>query len=292
MANLAKSVALPLLNLIVKKPIYLLLLIALLVAGWFVENSYLRPAMSYMGVPQLQSAPNGNQWSHILRKEAFMLEYSEGLKNPLWVVYQVKQKAPYESGKRPSSFSQDSRTLAGIRHDDYTGSGYDRGHMAPNFAIATSHGRNAQLETFLMTNISPQKPDLNRKAWQRLEEIVATELAPKYGDLWVFTGPIFADKSSTLKSSAVAIPKAFFKIIVRPYISDQQSAQVLAFIFPQKVKGDENLLKFVTTVDEIEAQTGIDFMADFEDNFEGLLESSKVPEVWNFSAYSNRPSRY
>ncbi|MFT5063437.1 MAG: endonuclease G [Gammaproteobacteria bacterium] len=98
-----------------------------------------------------------------------MVGYSEIRKKALWVVYKLDTKASKKSGKRPSGFKIDGRSSARVSHDDYTGSGYDPGHMALNHAIAINYGRSDQVATFAMTNITPQKDKLNQKLWQRLE---------------------------------------------------------------------------------------------------------------------------
>ncbi len=260
-------------NLLVKHPKTLLLL-PILAIGWYSYEYFIaRPAMTYMGVPQVSSG-----FSHILRNDAFMLEYSETLKNPLWVTYKVIPKR-YQSGKRPSGFSKDWRSLAAVSHDDYTGSGYDRGHMAPNYLIASRYGRNAQQQTFLMTNIAPQKPKLNQKSWQRLEEVIANDFSDWHGDFWVVTGPIFDQQPKTLKNSDVSIPSAFYKILIKPG-SPETPAKTLAFIFPQNAKANASLMTFVSSVDEVEAQTGIDFFHKLDDEFEAKLEAGKTPQAW------------
>ena len=87
--------------------------------------------------------------------------------------------------------------------------------MAPNHAIALLYGKEAQEETFLMTNITPQRASLNQKLWQRLEEMELESFAPKFKTLWVYTGPLFDLKITHLKSSYfVDIPNAFYKIYV------------------------------------------------------------------------------
>lgn len=255
----------------------------------YAYESMQRPNMAYMGVPLVENAPAGNGLSHILRKNGFMLEYSEGLKNPLWVTYKVGA-ANYDSGKRPSGFKEDWRTISRVSHQDYTHSGYDRGHMAPNYVIATRYGRSAQLDTFLMTNITPQKGSLNQKSWQRLEEIIANDFSQKFGDFWVVTGPVFGDKPKRL-DSGVAVPDAFYKILIKPS-TPEQPARALAFIFPQTAKPRASLMKFVTTIDAVEARTGIDFFHELDDDFENLLESSPTPEAWGLQSVANRPSRY
>ncbi|MEA3404379.1 MAG: DNA/RNA non-specific endonuclease, partial [Pseudomonadota bacterium] len=224
----------PLFSLIAKNPKYL---IGVVLAGglWFAyEMMVARPAMSYMGVPKIIAEPAIGNWNHILRSDGFMLEYSEKRQNPLWVTYQVTEKKQ-SSGKRPSGFKQDWRSFASVSHQDYTGSGYDRGHMAPNYVIASRYGRSAQLDTFVMTNITPQKPNLNQKSWQRLEEVIANDFSEWHGDFWVVTGPIFGENPKTLKNSDVQIPKAFYKILIKPS-TQEMPAKALAFIFPQNAK--------------------------------------------------------
>ena len=275
--------------LFVKHP-KLLFLVPVIAVAWYGYEYSQRPAMAYMGVPKVEAAPNGNLFSHILRNDGFMLEYSEGLENPLWVTYKVSAKK-FNPGKRPSRFKEDWRTWARVNHDDYTGSGYDRGHMAPNYVIASRYGREAQQETFLMSNISPQKGGLNQKSWQRLEEVIANDFSKKFGDIWVVTGPIFKPFDSERLKSGVAIPTAFYKILILPK-TNQQPGRALAFIFPQNARSNASLMTFVTTIDDVEMQTGIDFFHKLDDKFETLLETSKTPEAWGLKAVANRPSRY
>ena len=280
----------PVTKLILHNPKYIFGAVLVAVLWFAYETQIARPGMSYMGIPKLVEQPATGNWSHILRNQGYMLEYSESLKNPLWVIYQVGDKQ-YDSGKRPSGFTKDWRSLASVSHDDYTGSGYDRGHMAPNYLIATRYGRSAQLETFLMTNITPQKPNLNQKSWQRLEEIVANDFSEWHGNFWVVTGPIFDDNPKTLKNSNVLIPKAFYKILMQPASADMPG-KALAFVFPQNARANSNLMTFVTTIDDVEKQTGIDFFHKLDDEMEARLESSKTPEAWRLPEVANRPSRY
>ncbi|WP_019557766.1 DNA/RNA non-specific endonuclease [Thiomicrorhabdus arctica] len=274
-------------------PGYLKYFILVILMGglWFTYESLIaRPAMSYMGLPKVESGIAANGWSHVLRNEGYLLEYSETLANPLWVSYKVTARQ-FKMGKRPNRFKADWRSIAGIHHSDYTRSGYDRGHMAPNYVIASRYGKSAQQETFLMTNITPQKSNLNQKSWQRLEEIIGNDFSKWYGDFWVVTGPIFSDTPQTMKNTQVAIPKAFYKILVKASTPEQPPI-ALAFIFPQNAKANADLMTFVTSIDEIEVQTGIDFFSKLEDDVEDVLEASQTPEAWRLQNVSKRPSRY
>lgn len=274
-------------GLIFKYPKLIIFSAAVAAACWYsYEHFVARPAMTFMGLPQTQAGFT----SHILRNNGFMLEYSETLKNPLWVTYKVTQKH-FGSGKRPSRFDEDWRTFTRVSHQDYTRSGFDRGHMAPNYVIATRYGREAQLDTFKMTNISPQTPNLNQKSWQRLEEVIANDFSDWHDDFWVVTGPIFAKNPNKIERSGVAIPEAFYKILIKPSTVNKP-AMALAFIFPQDAAPKASLNDFVSTIDEVEAKTNIDFFTKLEDEFEDKLEASKTPQAWRLNEVANRPSRY
>jgi endonuclease G len=209
--------------------------------------------------------------------------------NPLWSVYALTPPpadAPHL--KRPARFTTDWRGINRVSHDDYTGSGYDRGHMAPNHAISVLHGREGQADTFLMTNITPQRPNLNERVWERLEELELDQFAKQFGKVWVVTGPIFDPPSERLPSSwRVEVPDAFYKIIVAP---DRKKA--LAFIMPQTVHGDEPLDHFLTSVDAIEKRSGFDFFQDLDDAEENRLEAEIDPDTWHLHDLARLSGRY
>jgi endonuclease G len=142
-----------------------------------------------------------------------------------------------------------------------------------------------------MTNISPQKPNLNRKLWQRLEEVEVnyfTQLAPT---IWVITGPVFDDKIERLKTAwHVEIPDAFYKIYAM--LTPDKQVHLLAFLVPQTVKGDEALDRYLVTVDKIEALTGLDFFYELDDTEETALESTLNSLPWQLKTVNSLPARY
>lgn len=271
----------------------ILLLAVFLVTGWYgYEVYHARPIMAYMGVPKAEGWSPGT-WTRVFRNEGFMVGYSDLRGNPLWVIYKLTP-IPDNAGRhrRPERFSADWRSLTRIDHDDYTGSGYDRGHLAPNYAISRLYGKEAQLDSFLMTNITPQKPNLNQKLWQRLEEAEADLFASRFGTVWVVTGPIFGQKTQRLRSSSrVEIPEAFYKIYIVPAHTDHEP-RTLAFVIPQDVRGNEPLDRFITSIDHVEALTGLDFFHELEDSLENRLEGRIDPSHWPLKAASQLPSRY
>ena len=269
-------------------------ILTLLLCGYGYEMLVARPALMYQGEPKAISDFNTNTWFRVLRNNGFIVGYSDLRGNPLWVEYAltpVTDNAPHL--KRPSRFQTDWRGLNRVSHDDYTKSGFDRGHNAPNHAMSTLYGKYGQADSFLMTNISPQRPKLNQQIWQRLEEAELSFFAKNFGKVWVITGPIFGNNSERISSSLwhIDIPKAFYKIYITEE-SDSKPAFALAFIMPQTVTGKEPLSQFVTTIDTVEAQTGLDFLSDFDDKTENHLEGTIETVPWNLNVINKIPSRY
>lgn len=224
----------------------------------------------YGGAPVSASAP-----VRVLANTGYVVGYSDALGNPLWAAYKMTDLTLGDTPPRPEEFSVDSRTVARIEPSVYSRSGYDRGHLAPNYAIATRYGRRAQEETFLMSNIMPQKHGLNAGLWKNLEQKIATNYPGRFGEVWVLAGPIFGAKPERLQRR-VAVPEAFYMIIV-----DESDGRVRAqaFIFPQDATGD-SLDAYLASIDEIERRTGLNFLAELPDDAESALESRKVARVW------------
>ena len=270
-------------------PLLSLLVLIIAVCGYAYE---FRENLLYKGEPKA-TGWGINTWFRTFRNHGFIVGYSDIRGNPLWTeyaIYPVDESIP--SLPRPSHFKTDWRAINRVKHDSYTKSGYDRGHNAPNYAISHLYGKQGQSDSFLMTNISPQTPKLNRQFWQRLEEAEVkyfTKLADK---VWVITGPVFTGSTERLSSSwRVEIPDAFYKIYITQ-AKRNQDFKVLAFLVPQTVKGNEPLSQFVTSIDNIEAQTGLDFFSDLDDVIETPLEASIEPQAWDLQAVNNLPSRY
>ncbi|MDR2905501.1 MAG: DNA/RNA non-specific endonuclease [Helicobacteraceae bacterium] len=252
-------------------------LIAILSAALYLRELKLREDFFFYGEPKAEN------FCRILRNDGYLSCYSDILGEPLWVAYRLRA-APRQDLPRPKNFEADIRAFYAISPESYTRSGYDRGHLAPNHAIAQIYGKTAQKETFLMTNIAPQKPDLNRKVWQRMEQTAFDVFAPKFGEVWVVKGGVFGSDAKRINGvfSPVA-PDGFFAIYAA--INDDEIA-FLAFLAPQDVKGDEPIGNFVVSVNDVETLTKIDFFSALPDDLEEELEGEIAAENWgNLSAF-------
>ncbi|AIA73325.1 DNA/RNA non-specific endonuclease [Halomonas sp. XH26] len=258
---------------------------------WEFQERQHQDDYTWMGVPTWDGFQL-TTFHRVLRNDGFLAGWSDVRVNPLWVSYQVEAVSDdTRIGPRPN-FKADWRTLWPIGTDSYSGSGYDRGHLAPNYAIAAVHGRNAQVDTFLMSNMTPQRPNLNRQLWQRLEESVMDHFAPRFDRLQVITGPIFPERymdNVFNRVGFVEVPEAFYKIIVVP---DEEAPLALAFIMPQDVRGNEPLDDYLVTIDEIESRTGLNFFPDLAAEREAVLEGQLRTQGWALEEVSRRPGRF
>lgn len=221
----------------------------------------------YAGQPRATPAFTGTIL--VLTNTGYVVGYSERLKDPVWVCYRLFRVDSLQAPPRPEKFAVDSRTTARASSGDYTGSGYDRGHMAPNFGIAVCYGRDAQIETFLMSNIIPQRPKLNRQVWENLESTEIRDYTRRYNTIWVTTGPVFSSSPKRLKSG-IAVPEKCYKIIAR---ENSGRPEITAFLIPQDVTGQENPGQFAASVREIEKTTGLDFFCELPADLQDKLES-------------------
>ena len=96
---------------------------------------------------------------------------------------------------------------------DYIDSGYDRGHMTPSGDAADPA---EQQDTFLLSNVVPQTPALNRHAWEHIERQVR-EIAAHYGDAYVVTGPVFDNATvRTIGPDHIWVPDETWKAVYVP----------------------------------------------------------------------------
>ncbi|HUS24416.1 MAG TPA: DNA/RNA non-specific endonuclease, partial [Candidatus Binatia bacterium] len=187
-------------------------------------------------------------------------------------------------------FSIDERTFMHVRSEDYARSGYDRGHMAPNYLMAKLYGAEAQRASFLMSNVVPQRHRLNVLVWQRLEEAEADLVAPRMGELWVVTGPVFAAQPKSLRSG-IAVPEAFYRIWLAPPPSGREP-RALAFLVPQEVCGTEPLSRYLASVDAIEERTGLDFFPELDAAAQARIEAGVESDGWELQRWERQPPRY
>lgn len=179
--------------------------------------------------------------------------YDPATKTPRWVAEHLSASALEGSASRKQlRFSEDPQIPHGASAtlDDYSRSGYDKGHMAPAGDYRAS--QESMNQTFFLSNIVPQNPVHNQGIWANLEASVR-EMTGRWGDLYIVTGPIY-DAASTRIGNGVAVPSALFKVVV-----NRSRKEMTAFIIPNRPDVGEDPARYQVRVRDVEHATGLDF---------------------------------
>jgi len=240
--------------------------------GWFTNDS---PSTSKIIVDSDLEAPLDELTDQIIHHQFYSLGYNEDSEQPSWVAYELtREQLNKKRVKRTDYFSEDTEVLTqSSHHRDYIRSGYSRGHMVP--AADRAFSSEAMEETFLMSNICPQKAACNGGVWRELEENVR-DWARKYESLYIFSGPILYQLEGQRigKTSSVEVPDHFYKVLLNPKM------EAIGFIIPNDLS-TRPLQDFMVTVDEVERKTGIDFLKDMvPGSSEEKVESRVNKDSW------------
>lgn len=229
-----------------------------------------RADTSRMEIPVMPEEKQGQ----IIQRTGYTLAYDAKNKTPQWVAWELTDKETRGKEERTNDFQPDPEVIGTkVVTYDYSGSGYDRGHMAPAGDMKWS--KQAMQESFYMTNICPQDHNLNTEDWNDLE-MKSREWARRYGKVHIVCGPIYKGiRNEYIGEHRVKVPDAFFKVIL---IDDARKPYALGFLFENKA-GERPLKEYLVSVDEIERITGMDFFSVLPDNLEDRLEAETRREL-------------
>ena len=202
----------------------------------------------------------------------FIIDFDEELGLANSVSYELEgAEIDNPTVSRTDNFRADDRVIMRIRLENYVGSGFDRGHLAP--AGDQVESSVAMSESFLLTNIAPQTPNLNRGKWKQLEESCRS-WASEYESIYISTGPVL--KMGYYYKGGIPIPKYYYKAVLRT----KPDYSCIGFILPN---GDvsKNLGEYSMSIDDLEQSIGIDLFCALEDSIEAIIES-RMSYDWIF----------
>ncbi|MEP7213867.1 MAG: DNA/RNA non-specific endonuclease [Acidobacteriota bacterium] len=228
-----------------------------------------------LGDPSGASSNNADRDNYLITRAAYTLSYNNDKGTANWVAWKITAESLGESLRRPE-FRPDPELPSGFRKivpSDYSGSGYDRGHLVASADRFGDAALNDQ--TFYMTNVVPQTKDLNQFPWNKLE-IYTRTLVRKGYDVYAIAG-VLGNKGRLRKR--VTIPASCWKIL---YIvprgaapSDSGSAKVIAVEMPNDNGiAHQRWAKYKTSVRALEEKTGYDFFSALPVSEQDRLETN------------------
>ena len=169
------------------------------------------------GQPPEVTNPKLAQRTTLLCNDAYAALASGVTRGALWSAERLTATslAAARGIPRQGAFHPDGRLPRADRAqlDDYRRSGYDRGHMAPSGDMPDTR---AQQQSFALSNMVPQTPELNRGPWERIERAVR-RLAARQGELYVVTGPAFQGQQvQSIGPDGVLVPSSTWKAVHDP----------------------------------------------------------------------------
>ena len=162
-----------------------------------------------------------------------------------------------------------------LEASDYKGANsafdYERGHQAPLGSFKRSVHAS---QTNHLSNITPQKSDLNQGPWKELESNVR-ELVMKGNTVYVVTGPLYERNMPELPKADEPhkVPSGYWKVVLMP--TGSKTFEYAAFIMDQNSARNDAVRSKVVTIDEVEKRSGLDLLWELDDATENALEAKK-----------------
>jgi len=211
--------------------------------------------------------------TEIIRHHAFQLSYNEKHEQSDWVMHVILPDIASGNVSRTNDFREDSlvKTQTAVKAD-YWYSGFDRGHLAPSADFRWS--KTALSESYLYSNISPQRPELNRERWSETEDLLRAYVIKHKTPLLVVTGPVLHDTLKQIGENKVSVPICFFKAAYDP-----STGNAIGFIMPN-TKCEYPVFSYVVSIDSIESLTGMNLFPGVPAEKQQKFELSKNTDPW------------
>ncbi len=187
-------------------------------------------------------------------REAYLVAYDAPVKIPAYVAYTLLPQNALGCFPRTNAFVADASVPGGARPDDYAGTGYDKGHAAPDGDLSWS--QIVEYESFLMTNMYPQHGSLNRGIWKLLETSVRGWAVQLNQPFTIYVGAFYGAGNEYI-GKGVIVPHGYYKIVV-----NHATGQIAGWSFPHTkpyVNLGNDLTKFRVPVAQIQQQAGVKY---------------------------------
>jgi endonuclease G, mitochondrial len=236
-----------------------------------------------MGNP---SGAGGSFSNYLLSKSQYAVSYNCFRGTPNWVSWQLN-RSWLGSAPRQDDFRADTTLPSScyrVTSSDYTGSGFDRGHMAPSADRTNTVTNNSA--TFLMTNIIPQSPDNNQGVWANLESYCRDLVVNQGKELYIIAGSYGTGGTgsngtkTTIAGGNVTVPARTWKVIVVLNATNSSASSVttntrVITVDIPNVQGVRNAdwRNYRISVDTLESRTGYNFLSNVSSSVQSVIES-------------------
>ncbi len=245
-----------------RKLIYVSVLSAIVMAGCFSRRPD-RTAFSALEeqvvIPGLE-IPECDDSEDIVTHIGYTASYNHRTLVPDWVAYELTADEVDGTWNTSYPFSRDPDVAnPKASREDYSNSGWDKGHMAPRADMKWS--AQALEESFYFTNVCPQNRSMNSGAWNRIE-MLARNVAKRYGSVYIVCGPMFGEgEPRTIGKGRVHVPDAFFKALL---VQSRTGYHAVGFVVKNQPETSRPR-EYAVSVDSLEVLIGRDLFPQLPD---------------------------
>lgn len=248
-----------------------------------------------LGNPSGATADPNNHSHYLIQRTVEAIDYNDYLGLPNWASWDLTADDIGSSGRSPD-FGTDTSLPPGfyeVTTTDYSGVGYDRGHMCPS-ADRTDNDADNEL-VFLMSNIIPQAPSNNSGVWGAFEGYCRS-LAQSGNELLIICGPSGFNGSLIQPSQRVLIPQYVWKVVVVVPTGSGSAlsritaaTRVIAIKIPNNNSVSSPWQNYITSAAQIQADTGFTFFTALPSDIAAVLrnkvdgQTSLPPVITGFS---------
>lgn len=240
-----------------------------------------------LGNPSKAKADAKFMNNYLIACPQYALAFDNNTGNPKWVAWHLSKA--WKGDAKRQDFRPDNRLpkdFKVVTKNDYTASGFDRGHLCPSDDRDGSISDNEA--TFFMSNIIPQAPKCNQRVWKGLEDY-CRDLAFEGNELYIVAGAYGVGGTGsnggltkTIAKGKVTVPAKVWKVVVVLPIGENDltridaNTRVIAVDMPNNqsvADNDKEWWDYLTTVDEIEKNTGLDLLSNLQISLQKKLET-------------------
>lgn len=238
-----------------------------------------------LGNPSGATAVTTNSNNYLMTKPQYTLSYNNSKHIPNWVSWHL-DSSDIGSTPRQDDFRADTTLPSGwyqVTSTEYSGSGFDRGHMTPSGDRTSSVANNSA--TFLMTNMIPQAPNNNQITWENLESY-SRKLVSAGNELYIISGGYGSGGTGsngyrTTIGNGVVVPAKVWKVIVvlpngnNDLSRVTSSTRVIAVMMPNdQTVSSQPWGNYRVSVDSIESLTGYNFLSSVSTSIQSVTEAT------------------
>lgn len=241
------------------------------------------------GMPGPAQADPASREAFLIAREQYVLSYNDTKKIPNWVSWHLTKSDIGKTDREPGFWPDPDlpREFYAVKQADYNNSGFDRGHMCPSKDRSDTRENNRT--TFYMTNIVPQSPACNQRAWAQLE-VDCRRMAQRGRELYIVCGPHgeggtglegFKTAITLSRKNAITVPNAVWKVVMilpnAEAVPDAETPTLAAWM-PNDQSVGQNWKQYLVTVGDVEQKTGLKFFPLVPDEVGNVIKNRLYSE--------------